>query len=215
MLYKRIFLFASLIGILSAANALPVEVGGDVVSTNSQPVIPVRHNLAERSSKVDELDQYGFPLKRRGAADPTPEQADEWVVTSGLAIKLSTNPADWPNPTSLISVVKPAPNKAFFWTGTVNGVQVERQAEVRELKSFPHCISYTDYLIHSKALAARAGGTTLAMLLVAKGITMPVYDIKDKRTTAIWEKVSEMFASQASGTVTAVVGTTRMSLIHL
>ncbi|HWL76636.1 hypothetical protein [Microbacterium sp.] len=55
-------------------------------------------------------------------------------------------------------------------------------------------------------IAADNNGTTLEMLIEARGIEMPEWDADNPAAVATWTQVSEAYASGASGTVRAVLG---------
>ncbi len=55
-------------------------------------------------------------------------------------------------------------------------------------------------------IAADNNGTTLEMLIEARGVDMPEWDADNPAAVATWTQVSEAYASGASGTVRAVLG---------
>lgn len=55
-------------------------------------------------------------------------------------------------------------------------------------------------------IAASHGGTTLEQLIDARGIQMPQWDADNPDVVATWTRVSEAYASGASGEVRAVLG---------
>lgn len=55
-------------------------------------------------------------------------------------------------------------------------------------------------------IAANNNGTTLEMLIDARGIDMPEWDATNPAAVNTWTQVSEAYASGASGTVRAVLG---------
>jgi hypothetical protein len=83
------------------------------------------------------------------------------------------------------SLVKTAKNEAFFWSGRTEGVGgAERALEIAKNK----------------------GGTTLEGLIESRGINMPTWDPNNSAAVEAWKKLSADYASQASGTVKAVIG---------
>ncbi|WP_432718494.1 hypothetical protein [Pectinatus frisingensis] len=76
-------------------------------------------------------------------------------------------------------------NTAFFWSGNTQGVGGSNVAA---------------------GIAQSQGGVTLESLLARKGIEMPAWDPSNPASVNTWQTVSQMYASQVSGVVRAVIG---------
>jgi hypothetical protein len=87
---------------------------------------------------------------------------------------------------TLREALKTDRNKAFFWTGRVDGVSVEAEAARR---------------------AGEIGGATLETRLRDAGIEMPAFDNRSEEAVKVWTLASTLFAEQASGIVHVVMGT--------
>jgi hypothetical protein len=86
-----------------------------------------------------------------------------------------------------LDLLKTDSSTAFFWSGRTDGIGgADRALEI----------------------ANQNGGTTLEGLIESKGIEMPEYDVNNPASVKAWDDVSAAYASQVSGIVRAVVGTT-------
>lgn len=81
--------------------------------------------------------------------------------------------------------LKTEPNKAYFWSGKSNGVGGADTAT---------------------SIAKKNGGVTLETTLESQGIKIPEFNINDPAAVEAWQRASTTYASQASGGVRSIVG---------
>lgn len=142
----------------------------------------------------DALD--GIPVHLRQLADMFRRHGDRQNRTTGRVSDLDTidtpgspggssshpgfNADGTVNPADFVT----APNTAYYWSGMYprKGDQVAGE------------------------IAGGRGGTTLEMLIDSRGIQMPEWDADNPASVQTWTRVSEAYASGASGEVRAVLG---------
>ncbi|WP_392560313.1 hypothetical protein [Orbus mooreae] len=86
----------------------------------------------------------------------------------------------------IYSILKTEPNSAFFWSGKTDNIGGAVVAE---------------------QIAKSKSGTTLELLIKEKNVNIPEWNLHDPLSIKAWEEVSEVYATQVSGEVKAVVGT--------
>ena len=141
----------------------------------------------------DALD--GIPVHVRQLAHMFRRHGDRQNQTTGRVtdldrIETATTSSGSPHPGfNADGSVNPAdfvtaPNTAYYWSG----MYPRRGDEV------------------AGAIAGPRGGTTLEMLIESRGIQMPEWDADNPAAVDTWTRVSEAYASGASGEVRAVLG---------
>ncbi|MBM5720260.1 T7SS effector LXG polymorphic toxin [Listeria ivanovii] len=107
-------------------------------------------------------------------------------ITMGLKTNIPTTNIKIINDLNELSpLLKTNSDEAFFWSGRTNGIGGADAAE---------------------KIATSKNGVTLESTIKNKGIKMPEWNFDNPKTIIDWEGVSEIYASQVTGEVRAVVG---------
>lgn len=137
----------------------------------------------------DRISDHNQPGDGQGIDHPSNQLADE----SGSSAVDSNYypPGSLPSYEELRHLTRSDPDKAYYWSGRdASGVGVG-----------PDGSGVAEHL------AGAAKGTTLEMLLESNGLKpLPRWNELDPESVRFWEEASAAYADNASGTVTAIVG---------
>jgi len=107
---------------------------------------------------------------------------NDYLIANGVNLEYKYNKE---KPFDII-LLKPKLNRAYFWSGTSNG------------------IGDLDY---AADVAKKNNGITLEMIVEDNKVSLPKWDFNNPKTVEAWANASAFYAKQASGEIRALIGT--------